>query len=180
MDPPQQRGQLLIGVAVLRVGEIQGQDGPDDSPGQPVGQKSPQGDGQCQHHQQGGDQLQHQGHHGALVAGHPQHTAVGESQGHIQRFGGQGIGIPGGLPHLTGEGLLDLLPLQVVLHSGGIGLGVIENAAVGIHPGDAVLRPQVRQIGLPLQLHAPGGQYRLHLQLVKDTGGIVAQQHRAE
>ena len=144
------------------------------------GEQGPQGDGQDQDQDQGGDQLHHQRHHGALVAGHPQNAAVGEGQRHIQGPGGQGVGVALGLPYLAGEGLLDLLPLQVVLHGAGVGPGVVEDAAVAGDPGDAVLGVEAGEVVRPLQLHAPGGQGRLHLQLVEDPGGVVAQQNRAK
>ena len=70
---------------------------------------------------------------------------------------------------------MDLLALQMVLHSGGVRLGVIEHPAVGGDPGDAVAADvQVPEVGKPSLLHAPGRHVSLHPQLLGLHAGEIA------
>ena len=180
VEPPQERGELLVGVAVLRVLQIQGQDGPDQVSGQPVGQKN----GQGRHHQQngrhGGDQAQQQVRHGALLTGQAQQRPVLQCHRHIKGPGGKCGGQAAGAAVAGGQRLLDLLPGQVVLHSVLVGLGVIENGSVAADPGQTVGGVQVLQVAYAAQGDALGGQLGLGLQLPEDPLGKMACQRGAE
>ena len=64
------------------------------------------------------------------------------------------------------QGLLDLLPLQVVFHLPGLGVGVIEHFAVGLDPGDAeVFCLHGFEEFQPALLRSGGGNAQLVLQL---------------
>ena len=74
-----------------------------------------------------------------------------------------------------GERLAELLAVGVVLHLAGLGVRVIDDAAVGGDPGEAQLRAvQAVEILGALDLHGAGGQFGLQVELVGLLAGKVA------
>ena len=165
LDTGEQGGQLLIGVAVLRVLQVQIDNGPDDPLGHPGGQHCRDQQRQGQDDQNGLDHGQQQGHHRLLGAGHTNHRTVAEAASSVQGLLGQGRGVAPGGARLVGQRLLDLLPVAVVLHRGGVSLAVVEYGAVPIHPGHSVFCVEPIEIVHPVELHPLGHQPGLGLQL---------------
>ena len=67
----------------------------------------------------------------------------------------------------VGYGLLDLFPIQMVFHLGGIGVGVIEHRAVLVNPGNTISTDiQLLQVVRALIFHGMGHQIRLNFQLL--------------
>ena len=179
-DAGEQRGQLVIDLAVLRPLQIQLQDGPDQPLGQPGGQGGGEDEGDDQDEHNGRGHGHQQVDHRALAPRQPDHRPVVQPVGHIDGQLGQGGRLPPGRPLTSEQGLLDLLPVGVVLHGGGVGLVVIEDRPVLGHPGDPVVGPQAVQIVQPHGLHSPGHQPGLGLQLLGEAVGKILVQHAQE
>ena len=76
LDPGEEGGQLVIGIAVLRMLQVQLHNGLDDPPGQPGGQHGRQQQGQDQDHQNGLHHGQQQQPYCPLTAGQADHRTV--------------------------------------------------------------------------------------------------------
>ena len=167
LQPPQQRRQLLVGVIVQRVLQIQPVQRLDDAAGHPPGQHAGQDQRHHQHQQQRLEYGQQQHAPGDAGGRQSQHRAVRQSLGVIQCFLQQRGTVTAALAHAGGQRLPHLLPLGVVLHAGGIGLRVVQHRAVAPQPGDAVaVGLQLAQIVRALLLHRRGGQGQLIPELV--------------
>ena len=128
-------GQLVITPALLRLLQVQVQNGADDALGQPGGQHRRQNHGQHQNNEQRLDHRGQQYHHRRLSAGQADHRAVAQPAGGIVGPAGQGGRLPLGRALAGQHGLADLRPVGVVLHLGGVCPVVIQHGAVLVHPG---------------------------------------------
>ena len=151
-------GELVVGLTVLRVLQIQAQNRLDQPLGQPGGQHRREQQRQNQDDQNGLDHGDEQQPHRLLGAGQTDHRPVGEPLGDIQGLLRQSGGEALGGARLRGQGLPDLLPVGVVLHGGGVRLIVVEDCAVGGHPGHPAGGVQAVEVIHAVQLHPAGHQ----------------------
>ena len=183
LQPAQQRRQLLVGVVIQRMLQIQPVQGLDDAAGHAAGQQARQDQRHHQHQQQRLEHGQQQHAPGDPGGGQAQHRAVGQAPGVIQRFLQQRGAVAAALAHAGGQRLLHLLTLGMVLHGGRVGPGVVQHRAVGLHPGDAVVvGGQLAQVCFALALHRRGGDGQLVTELALLQADVVvvqaAQDHR--
>lgn len=168
VDASQQGRQLLVGIVLQRVLQIQLVEGLYDMLGQPPGQQGRQRQRQHQYDQEGLEHAQHQHARGGAADGDTQHGAVIQALRLIDGLFQQRGGVAAGLALPRQQRLLDLLALAVVLHTGGVGAGIVQHGAVGRHPGEAVaVRAEGSEVALPLPLlHGGGRQAQLILELL--------------
>ena len=168
VDAAQQGRQLLIGVVVQRVLQIQLIQGLYDMLGQTPRQQRRQGQRHHQHHKEGLEHAQHQHACRGAADGDTQHRAVVEPLGLIERFFQQRGRVAAALAVSGQQRLLDLLSLAVVFHSTGIGLRVVQHRAVRCHPRQTIaVRAEGGEIALAVQpLYGGRGKAQLVLQLL--------------
>ena len=126
VDASQQGRQLLVGIVLQRVLQIQLVEGLYDMLGQPPGQQGRQRQRQHQHDQEGLEHAQYQHARGGAADGDTQHGAVIQALRLIDGLFQQRGGVAAGLALPRQQRLLDLLALAVVLHTGGVGAGKSE------------------------------------------------------
>ena len=150
--------QLLIGGGFGGVLEVNVVDGLHNLPGGPGGGQEGQHRRQGQGPQGGGQGHPEQGQAGGLLGGEANHGAVGDADGEVAGSVAQGAGVADALSEALAQGLLNLLPVSVVVHGLRRDLRVTENRAVGGNPGDAAARLwlQTGEVGHSADLHRPG------------------------
>ena len=164
-NPAEQGAQLLIGNLFQRVLQINLVQRPGQPGRQPGGQQQAQQDRQQGHHQY---RLQHphQQHPDSVPGGgEAQDRPIRQQTGMVKQLLRQGVGIAGAVPLAGGQGLADLLPVQVIVQIPG-GRAVIEHRAVGCDPGQAAIR-QLEAIKI---LHALGHEALGHEALGSQIG----------
>ena len=178
LHAPQQRRQLLVGIVLQRMLQIQPVQRLGDTPCQPPGQHARQDQRRRQHQQNGLQHVQHQHSRRHPDGGQTQHRAVRQPLGVVHGFLQQRTAVPAALALAGSQRLLYLLPLGVVLHGFRVGLCVVHHRAVRPHPCDAVLVGLQRtEIVRPVFLHAYGGQTQLVPQLGLLHPAEIAVQH---
>ena len=167
VDALEQRGELLIGIVVERVLEVEAVERVDNAPRQPSGQQAGEDERHDEHDQQ---RLDHaDGDHADRRAadGNAQHRAVGKTLGIVHGLFHERRGIARALAGAGGQRLTDLGARGVVLEALGVGPGVVQDAAVGRDPRQAVTAGrQLGQVVRAAVLNGRGGKAQLVAQLV--------------
>ena len=167
MDALEQGRELLIGVVIEWVLEIEAVERIDDAPRQPLGQQAREDERRDEHEQQW---LEHtDGDHADRRAadGDAQHRAVREPPGIVHGLFHKCRGIARALARTGAQRLTDLGARGVVFQALGIGLGVVQNAAVGRDPRQAVAPGrELRKIVRAAAFHGGRGEAQLVAQLV--------------
>ena len=153
----QHGGQLLIGIVLQRVIQIQTIQGLHNPLGHPVAEHRGEHNGNEENHADGLQHPQQQAGRGSGGGGQPQHAAVPQTHRLVDRLFCHGRGVAHSAAAAFLKGLADLLPVQMVFHGGLIRPGVVEHPALRVHPGDPVA-PGVRPLQkVKSQLLRPGG-----------------------
>ena len=167
VDALEQRGELLIGIVVERVLEVEAVERVDNAPRQPSSQQAGEDERHDEHDQQ---RLDHaDGDHADRRAadGNAQHRAVGQTLGIVHGLFHERRGIARALAGAGGQRLTDLGARGVVLEALGVGPGVVQDAAVGRDPRQAVtVGRQLGQVVRAAVLNGRGGKAQLVAQLV--------------
>ena len=167
VDALEQRRELLIGVVIERVLEIEAVERIDDAPRQAPGQHAGEDERHNEHEQQ---RLEHtDGDHAdrRSADGDAQHRAVREPLGIVHGLFHKRRGIARALARAGAQRLTDLGARGVVFKALGIGPGVVQNAAVGRDPRQAVAPGrQLREIVRAAAFHGGRGEAQLIAQLV--------------
>ena len=133
----QQGGKLVIGLRLLRMLEIEGVQRADDALRQTIGQQPRQRNGDKHGRNGRAQHAQQDAEHGITRSGQPEHRAVLQAAGIVERLLGQRRGIALALTRAVAQGVSHLGARGMVLHLRGGGLVVIADGAVGADPGDA-------------------------------------------
>ena len=167
VDPPQQRRQLLIGVVVQRVLQIQPVQRLHHPSGRPARQECGKSHRQQRHHDDGVEHPKNQHPYRFLTAGNAEHRAVRQAHRLIEHLFRQRLGIAGAAAAAAGERLPDLLPLAMIFHGLRIRSGVIQHCAVRCHPGQPLRRvPDAGQIVRAVRFHRRRSQCQFCLKLL--------------
>ena len=174
----QQGRQLLVGVVLQRVLQIQPVQRLRDAPCQPGRQHAGQDQRRRQHQQDGLEHIQHQHPRRHPDGGQTQHRAVRQALGVVHRLLQQRGAVPAALALAGGQCLLHLLPLGVVLHAFRVRLRVVQHRAVCTQPCDTVLVGlQLSEIVRAVLLHTHRHQTQLVPQLGLLHPAKIAVQH---
>ena len=167
VDALEQRRELLVGIVVERVLEIEAVERVDDAPRQPSGQQAGENERHDEHDQQ---RLDHaDGDHADRRAadGNAQHRAVVQTLGVVHGLFHERRGIARALAGAGRQRLTDLGAQGVVLKALGVGLRVVQDAAVGRDPCQAAaVGRQLGQIVRAAVLDGRCGETQLVAQLV--------------
>ena len=167
VDALEQRRELLIGVVIERVLEIEAVERIDDAPRQTPGQHAREDERRNEHEQQ---RLEHtDGDHAdrRSADGDAQHRTVREPLGIVHGLFQKRRGIARALARAGAQRLTDLGARGVVFKALGIGLGVVQNAAVGRDPRQAAAPGrELREIVRAAAFHGGRGEAQLVAQLV--------------
>ena len=167
VDALEQRRELLIGVVIERVLEIEAVERIDDAPRQPSGQQAGENERHDEHDQQ---RLNHADSDHAdrrAADGNAQHRAVVQTLGVVHGLFHERRGIARALAGAGRQRLTDLGARGVVLKALGVGLRVVQDAAVGCDPCQAAaVGRQLGQIVRAAVLDGRCGETQLVAQLV--------------
>ena len=130
----QQGGKLVIGLRLLRMLQVESIQRADDALRQTIGQQPRQRNGD-KHGRNG--RAQQDAEHGITRSGQPEHRAVLQAAGIVERLLGQRRGIALALTRAVAQGISHLGARGMVLHLRGGSLVVIADGAVSADPGDA-------------------------------------------
>ena len=136
----QQGGKLVIGLRLLRMLQVESIQRADDALRQTIGQQPRQRNGDKHGRNGRAQHAQQDAEHGITRSGQPEHRAVLQAAGIVERLLGQRRGIALALTCAVAQGVSHLGARGMVLHLRGGGLVVIADGAVGADPGDADLR----------------------------------------
>lgn len=107
-----------------------------------------------------------------------QDRAVRKAQSIVDRLFRQRVGVADGTALSQHCRLVDLLPVRVVFHLGGVFPVVVEHGAVGIHQGDAAAAGQIfLQIDDPLIFNSMSDVSGADGQIRQDTILKIAVEH---
>ena len=167
VDALEQRRELLIGVVIERVLEIEAVERIDDAPRQPSGQQAGEDERHDEHDQQ---RLDHaDGDHADRRAadGDAQHRTVVQALGIVHGLFHERRGIARALAGAGSQRLADLGARGVVLKALGVGPGIVQDAAVSRDPRQAAaVGRQPGQIVRAAVLNGRRGEVQLVAQLV--------------
>ena len=167
LNAAQQRRNLFIRLIGQRIVQIQSIEGLHNLFGQAAGQQRRQQAGGQQHHRRRLEHHQQEADQGILDRRHADNGVILQPLRRIDHTGQQRGGIVLALSIAVSHGLLDLFPVQMIFHFGGVGVGVIEHCAVLVNPGDTIPPDiQLLQVIHALIFHGMGHQVRLNFQLL--------------
>ena len=133
----QQGGKLVIGLRLLRMLQVEGIQRADDALRQTIGQQPRQRNGDKHGRNGRAQHAQQDAEHGITRSGQPEHRAVLQAAGIVERLLGQRRGIALALTRAVAQGVSHLGARGMVLHLRGGSFVVIADGAVGADPGDA-------------------------------------------